>query len=673
LQRSVLVVIDDWQWADDASRQLLNALLELNGQLRVILASRLRESGATEINDALHLRLTPLDESETRLATRRWLPYANPFLCKQIHDYSGGCPLYVEELCHSASAGSLQRAIEDRRASKNWLASLAVTRLDRLPQELAEIVRVASVVGNDLPLWVLAGIVGHTPDAGTLTALAEADFLYGAEVAGVLRFKHGITRDAVYQSIGLRHRTELHERVLVTLLTRSGDGERDDAVEALAHHSRGAGHWNQAAQFAERAGDKASSAFAMDRARLHYEQAMDALDRGSQGTRAEILRWCLVSNKLGMTCVFDPLSLGDDLSVFERAVGLAQTLGDANVLARAKYWLAYICYGLGRFRESLRHAREALGLAAQAEDTRLESQIKATLGQVLAATCDYEGAIRLIDAAIDAKRQRSRPQAGLAIGSAYALACKGGVLADLGEFTKAHSCFEEAINLLDGSTHPVGNSVRNWIAVAHNWQGNWAAAETVAADSVRIAENTRALLLLSAARSSGGYAAWAGERRAEGLDQLAEAMRWMDEHQGRFYTSIYFGWLVAANLTEGRMQEARAHAVKVFQRARHGERLGEAVAARGLAWTETLRGNETAAQRWMRRADVAANRRDSPRESALNQLMHGQIQTRLGRRDPAQRALNIAGTEFDRMRMLWHAQAAHKLAAGGPVERAVFT
>ena len=103
---------------------------------------------------------------------------------------------------------------------------------------------------------------------------------------------------------------------------------------------------------------------------------------------------------------------------------------------------------------------------------------------------------------------KSRRDPFLAIGSADALACKGGVLADRGDFAAAHLCFSEAMELLDGSTHPVGNSVRNWIAIAYIWQSKWQDAERVATESIRIAENTRALLLLAISRGTAGYAAW---------------------------------------------------------------------------------------------------------------------------------------------------------------------
>ncbi len=672
-QQPVVLLVDDWQWADDASRQVLATLVDHPSGPRFVLASRPSASGSHEILGAQHLHLTPLAESDTIDAIRRWIPNADPFLCRQIHDYSGGTPLFIEELCHSASAGALARAIERRGAAQNWLGSLVATRLARLAQPLADLVRVAAVIGNEVQIALVEAVIGHVPAPDALEALAQADFLYPTDSAGVLRFKHGITCDAIYQSIGLSERVALHERVLSALLARADDATHDDTIEALAHHSRGAGRWDQASRFAERAGDKATQAFALDRARQHYEWAMAALDRMAHPTQEHTLRWCMLSNKLGMTCIFDPLALADDSSLFERAVSVAATLGDANALARATYWLAYICYGLGRFRESLRQTQAALLMARQAKDQRLAVQVEATLGQVLAATCDYGQAIELIDVAVDAKRQRSRPRGGLAIGSAYALACKGGILADQGAFAAAHACFDEAIDLLEGSTHPVGNSVRNWIAVAYNWQGQWGQARRVATDSLRIAENTHALLLLAAARSSAGYAAWAADGSATGLAHLQEAMHWMEERRGHFYTSIYCGWLVAASVTEGRLELARAHARTVLRRARRGERLGEAVVCRSQAWIAAQADDAATVARWMRRADTAAERRNSDRERALNHLMWGQILVRQGAVGPAGRRHAAAIDAFDRMAMTWHAGLARQQIEAMDIGKPVFT
>ena len=672
-QSPLLLMIDDWQWADDASLQLLGALLDAPSGPMVLLASRPRDEGGKWIAGAAHTVLDPFVLAETQQAVQRWLPTADPFLSEQIHQYSGGIPLYIEELCHSATSNTLSRAIEGRGAAQTWLASLVATRLARLPDGLAAVVHAAAVLGNEMSLALVEMVVGRTLGADELTTLLDADFLYPADSGRALRFKHGITRDAVYQHIGLRSRLALHERVLAAMQSRPVGTDRDEGVEALAHHSQGAGHWEQAADFAERAGDKAMVAFALDRARLHYEQGMASLERLSPRTPETALRWCQLVNKLGMTCVFDPLALGNDASVFERAVDRAKQLGDINALARATYWLAYILYAIGYSRRALRQSHDALALARQTGDARLVVQVEAMLGQVLAACSQYDKAVELIDVSVDAKRQRSRPRGGLAIGSAYALACKGGILADRGEFANAHLCFDEAIDLLDGSTHPVGNSVRNWIAVAHNWQGNWPEAKRIALDSLRIAENTRALLLLSAARSSLGYARWADANSTEGLKELRDAMHWMDERGGRFFTSIYHGWLVATSATEGHSANVRAYGAKVLQRARDSERMGEAVACRGLAWMAAVQGDASAASRWMQRADRAALRRNSQREKALNAMMAGQIALHRGQASLGQRRLGEAIQAFAGLGMAWHQEIALQHQSQIVVKRPIFT
>jgi class 3 adenylate cyclase/tetratricopeptide (TPR) repeat protein len=655
-RNELVLVIDDWQWADDASRQLMEALLQLNMGPRVILASRPRDDGAEWISGAPHLSIEPFQGAETDRAVRRWVPHADPFLVARIHSYAGGVPLFIEELCHSVAAGNPSYSLEGR-GTQGWVATLVASRLARLPPEQVHVVRAAAVIGNAVPNWLLASACDGAPDLATMRALADADFLYAAPAAGGVRFKHGITRDAVYEAIGLRERQALHERVELALLARSEQTDREDTLEALAHHSRGAGHWENAAHYAERAGDKAMAAFALDRARAQYQVAMETLDRVQHRSREQSLRWCLLANKLGMVSIFDPLSLSDDVTIFERAVALARSLGDASAITRGHYWLGYMCYGFGRFREGENHARQALTLARESGDLPLAAQIEASLGQILAATCQYDQAITLLDNAVSAKQQRSRPGGGIAIGSAYALSCKASVLADRGEFDQADVCLAEAMALVGESTHPVANSVRNWVAVSLAWQGRWEEAERVAVESARIAENTQALLLLVVCRAASGFARWS-RGNAAGLQQLRDAVQWIEARGGRFYTSLYYGWLVEACAAEGDIVSARRFAARALRRAREGERLGEAMACRGMARIAAARGDFAASERWLRRAEHSAKLRGSPREAALNQAVRAEILARQGQAEAACRSSTEAVAALRAMGMHWHASRA---------------
>jgi len=137
-------------------------------------------------------------------------------------------PLFIEELCHSISAGNPSDSLQGR-ATHGWVATLVASRLARLPPEQVNVVRAAAVIGNTVPNWLLVSACGGAPDQATVRALADADFLYAAPAAGGLRFKHGITKDAVYESIGLRERQALHQRVEITLLARSEQTDREDS------------------------------------------------------------------------------------------------------------------------------------------------------------------------------------------------------------------------------------------------------------------------------------------------------------------------------------------------------------------------------------------------------------------------------------------------------------
>lgn len=655
-RRVLLLVIDDWQWADDASRRLTQALLRTARGLRCIIASRPLDDGTDWISGAPHLSLGPFRGVDTERVVRRWLPHADPFLVARIHDYAGGVPLFIEELCHQIAADGVAFGRRNQ-AAPNWVAALVTSRLERLPHDHIAIIRAAAVLGTVASRPLLAAAVGAYPDAATTRALAEADFLYADAKTETLRFKHGITRDAIYESIGLADRQRLHERVEAALMAQADGAEREESFEALAYHSRGAGHWDRAAHFADRAGDRAMGAFALDRARTLYQAALESLDRIPHRTREESIRYCQIASKLGMASIFDPLSLNNDLSRLESAVVVAQGLNDTGIQARAKYWLGYMCYGFGRFRLALMHIRNALARAREAGDARLVAQIEATLGQILAGACQYDDALSLLDASIATKEKLSRASASIAIGSAYALSCKAAILADRGDFAASEVCFSDAVSLVSGANHPVANSIRNWRSVSLIWQGRWNEAEANATEGAAVAEDMRSLLLLAACRAAAGFARWAACRDRDGLQQLKDAVLWMESRRFQFFTSVQYAWLVEACAMENDIASVRRYAVHVLQRARQGERLGEAATCRALARLAVLEDDIGTADRWLRRADRSAHIRTSTRDHALNEALRARI---CSRRAPAEAAPLVADAvaRLDRLGMSWHAREA---------------
>jgi class 3 adenylate cyclase/tetratricopeptide (TPR) repeat protein len=659
--RPLMLVVDDLQWADDASQQMLSAIRALQRPVLIVLALRSSAGDVLSAEPIPVIELAPLGPEESARSIEHLLPGVDPFIVGEIHRYAGGNPLFIEELCHAAATDVDRRPLEKRLGGAAWLTGLIESRVARLPSAQGDIVRAAAVIGNVIPVWLLERITGHGADDPVVRELAEQDLLFPLEQAGTLRFKHGITRDVVYGTVGLHRRKAMHLTVAVALGEHYAKAAAEEGYEALAYHYASAGAPADAAHYAELAGDKALATSALDRARTQYLAALDALDQLAPLPREGLLRWCGIAQKLGMACVFDPLAFAEGIALFERGVSLARQSGDLAALARAEYWLGYVSYSKGMAREATAHCDASLELSERIGDQRLAAQVQATLGQALLSACEYDRALVLLDIAIESKRRLSKPSSSVAVGSAYALACKGSVLGDRGLFAQADECFQEALALVGGIPHQVASSVRGWAAAVYMWQGRWEEALQMAEEDTRVAELVRSRLLLAIGRGLAGYSRWILTGRPDALQSVRDATSWIEERNGALFTSLCYGWLVDGAVTQGRIEEARRHAARLFIRARQRERIGEAMGCRALARAAAKAGDFARVERYLRLADASADVRGSPHERAKTQLLRAEIELARGRRAEARKQLDAASEAFEKMEMPWFLERAAAL------------
>lgn len=657
----LVLLLDDWQWADDASRALLQVLWSCGERMLVVLAVRPLPPEDLGFPDARVLRLAPLDATQRVRAITSLLPGADPFVIDEIAQQSGGTPLFIEELCHASAAGAEIRPTRHGRGL-SWLNALVASRLSRLPADLVEGLQIASVMGTVVDLRLLDQLLDKcTP--GLAASLERLDFVVRAEREGEIRFRHLLTRDAIYATVDLQHRRELHCRVAMALLPQTEQNEAPEVIEALAHHFDAGGMPREAAYYAEAAGNRALTAMALDRARQHYLTALRSLDALPALSDTERLRWCEIAQKLGQTCVFDVLDVEQLLVLFQRAAMLAREVGNDNTLARAEYWLGYVYYGRGQPRHAVRHCEVALQLAQASEDGRLAAQVQATLGQALASAGRYERALPLLEEAVASKRKHSRSGSGAAIGSAYTLARIGYTFGDLGRFDEATAAFEESLTLLGDPLHAVGASIRELHCAVHLWQGRWAEASEAGRAGAAIAQRCRSRFNSAMGRALAACGDWADHGRNDALQVLREATHWIEVRGGAVSTSLNYGWLVEATLARGLEDEARAHMARLLLRARAQDHHGEAQGWRAMAVAAARHGDKQRAMRCLAAAARAADSRGSPRERAVNALAAAEVAANVGERAVAESQLEVAAAGFEAMKMRWHLQRAGALAA----------
>ena len=627
--RRVLVTVDDWQWADDISRKLLAALLdERTCPMSVVLALRTTDRAAAAPSEFSVLDLAPFDEVESARVARSLrtqnLPAA---VVKALHRRSGGNALFLEELCRALpSAAFCDEAALEMSGAPTTLHGVIQARLTGLDPRDAHVLHAAAVIGNEFASSLLAELLSDTDITPSLEALTAADIIYAGDRPGLFRFKHGIAREVVYESVRISERRAMHAAIVKHLLETRGSDSLDDRIEALAYHCHQSGDFERAVRFGEIAGDKALLTSALDRARQQYATALNAL---------ELLQPCVerkrqfltIAARWGQACVYSPSR--EQLALLERALTYARELGDDRGLAEVQNLLGWIHYVLGDYPNAEAHYTLARQLAEALGEhgRRLLVQLDANFGQCYAASGSYDEALRLLSNSIVSKQVRMKSVPNhVAQGSAYALACRATIHGDRGDFALAERDLKLARELCEHTGHAVEGSVFALNAMVELQRGEWEACRSAALRSHSIAERDSHYTFTTSAAYE-AYARFMLTREAEALRQLRNSVESLEGRGTTLFLSFAQARLALAGWVAGDLSLAQHWAERALLRARQHDPLGEAAAHRVLARICSTRSTPSRIEltSHLQSALAAAERRRSPREALLTHYLAAQL------------------------------------------------
>ena len=614
----LVVFIDDWQWADDASRETAFDLLARPGlRVLVLVATRSALGGDVSLATLRTLAVAPLSDEETRQAAMDLLPGGDPFVVQDIVRWSGGNPLHVEELCHHVvNHRGLPRLPAE--GGPGWLEALTASRLAALPAPMRQVLDAAAVIGVAQSQGALMHLAGCSPDDPRLSELARHDFLYPAEDGDGFRFKHELTRRVVHAALGPDARRQLHRRMAEWLCADGEATAEQQHCEALAYHWAGAGEHALAARCGELAGDRAMANSSVDRAKIHYRAVLDMLEH-LPDTPQRYQVWRSITRRYGLASVFDPGAA--ELQVFQRAVAQAQRHGDQAGAAFAEYWSAYGHYALGRNRQALAHGRSCMALAKVAGEGNLTLQVRAMLAQVHAASGDTSQAEVLFAQTVPLISQLHASGAPVGPGLAYLLACQGGMLGDFGRFDEAERCFALALDVVPGAGHEVNGSVHCLRACVRLWAGLHDDALADAEEAERVGARVRSLYICAMGRALAGRARWCRDASPSAAKSIADATAWLQAHGQQLFISLNHGWLAEAAAAAGDVARVRQHAALALGRARALDLLGLPMALRALTTAEAPGCSAARITRRLDLADRIARRRGSPHEVLANDAL----------------------------------------------------
>lgn len=322
-ERPVVLVVDDLQWADTASLQLLRHVVGEDPGLGLLVLGTFRDTEVAAghpLVDALaalwrmdrvtRVDLQGLDDRGVvdllEATAGHELDEPGVELAHALYRETDGNPFFLSEvLRHLVETGALYRDDTTGR----WVSDLTLEEL-RLPDSVREVVgaRVARLGPQATRILSTAAVIGRDFDLELLTRATEADeddvldLLEAAEAAALVRepasvagrfsFTHALIQRTLYQDLSANRRARTHERIAEALedLTAGRPGDR---VGELAHHWALAMRPTEVAKaidYAAKAGAAALEQLAPAEAVRWYTQALELLGPdGEPHRRAEIL------------------------------------------------------------------------------------------------------------------------------------------------------------------------------------------------------------------------------------------------------------------------------------------------------------------------------------------------------------------------------------------------
>lgn len=454
-RRPLLLLLEDCQWLDALSYDLLEVLSNAIVDLPVLLvyawrpleSERLRQATLHNLSHHTEVALPALDREEaTQLVQLKLSQLAStdaPFsatLLQRIVAQAEGNPFYIEELItylHHQGVnlhdGSALATVE----LPDSLQRLVLSHVDQLGETPKITLKVASVIGR---VFQAAWLAGAYPELGDperiradLETLHQQDLMRPEPGAPELTylFKQVITQDVTYESLPYALRTLLHEQI-GGFIESAYPTALEQYLDLLAYHYDRSENREKRRHYLLQAAESAQANYANAAAIDYYQRVLPLLQDAEQGA---------VTLKLGQV-----LEL------------------------------------VGEWKEADQHYRQALVFAEANGDAKTQTGAQIAIGELARKQGRYDEATTWYTLAQRNAEQHSDPA-----GVAKALICAGTLADQQGDFVKSRSLYEQslAIRRALNDLPNIANLLNNMAISAAN-QGDFAQAQALFAESLAI-------------------------------------------------------------------------------------------------------------------------------------------------------------------------------------------
>jgi class 3 adenylate cyclase/tetratricopeptide (TPR) repeat protein len=404
---------------------------------------------------------------------------------------TGGTPFFLEESVRSlVETGVLSGEPAGYRATTSvvelklpaTIEALLTSRIDRLALSDKRLLQAAAVIGYQVPRNILqaVGKLSSEQLRDALKRLQASEFLHESSLFPDIeyRFKHDLIHDAAYQMLSAERRRTLHNAALLAGEQLYADrlGEKADW---LAFHAFRAQVWGSAVTHLKAAAAREIARAANRVAVQHLETALVAIDRFPVEERAPLA----IDVRIALRHALTPLGrVQQTLDCLDAARLLATELGDRIRLGRVFSFTANCLVLQARYMEALTTGEQALDVARELGDFRLELATSMYMARARQARGESWTAIEMFEGILASLEQKSPDDFhGLPVlPAAFARSNLAACLAEVGEFEAASAHASEAARRADASGQPDSIMWAYWSI------GSVALSQGACGDAVRV-------------------------------------------------------------------------------------------------------------------------------------------------------------------------------------------
>lgn len=574
LHQPLLLLLDDFQWADSASTNLLFYLGRQLVNSPILMIAAYRPSEVSHTPGAAPPLATVVQElvryrGEIQIDLGAFIPAERRYFVDALLDSepnrldasfrealfqrTRGHPLFTVELLRALQEqGDLAQDEAGRWAAVpdlNWgilparVEAVITRRVERLPKELRQHLAVASVEGESFTVEVIAELLAlavrpllhqlsQELDRRHRLVREQGEVVLGGRRLTRYQFRHNLFQQYLYAQLGAAERGQLH-REIAAALERIGGDDLDSLAVTLAYHYLAAGETARAVPHLERAGDEARRRVALEEAIQFYRSALTHWTGGEPDAQAALL------HKLGMAL----LALGNAVEAIDalsKAHRLYVQAGNRIGMGAMQRLIARSYFEQGDRAEALDHYHQALSLLEGAppsggpESAEL-ARVFGGLAQMHMTANEYDDAVNWGERALSLARAADREDVIV-----HALTTVGVSLANKGEAERGLSMVARSQQRAEalGLPHDAGRAYAGWTDALVTLE-RYEEARAVLQRMLAYARKVKARMFEGVALVQLGYLDWWAGRWRQAWERRQEIREWMNTFPGSSFAKVW--------------------------------------------------------------------------------------------------------------------------------------